>query len=511
MFALSFFLFAHHSNLQLYENGVSVKEPAVVDSDDVDTTGPRKQEFFFRPDSRVVIPTRNLRREPKYKGCAFQIESANDMKTFMAPTLAEKNAWARKVNMVLADLKSSGRYAFVVSAPDGENANPTTPTTTGKQGALKLSFNSAEKQLQQRAGVQQLAMSLQSQRVASCLEVGTPSAPSATATPQTEPTVRVLKFGTGVTLNVDRSSEIDALQKAIQDRERALSAKETELTDALQRLQREQQYRETITAGVEKWREEVTKQGNEKLEQTRARLEDEQKRVDTLEKEKQVRKAALEAANATITQLRHQVRELEAHVLDSNGLRAEIHDLRARLDKEMAFVQVLEQDTKQMAEELMEVGGQFQELKVNYKRDTHALREECSELKATLSARDEEIMQLKAEVGQLRVENKRLQDGQHKMHRELFFSMALSIKLSLAQQGCYSNADLNMLYEQILSVEYSQWHKWLEQTLRKSEVEAATAAPAASAEEHHVPSTPLGAPTRRAQPERSTKKKGFFW
>lgn len=68
----------------------------------------------------------------------------------------------------------------------------------------------------------------------------------------------------------------------------------------------------------------------------------------------------------------------------------------------------------------------------------------------------------------------------------------------MAQQGCYSNADLNQLYEQILSVDYSQWHRWLEQALRTSELAV-----------EPEPQTPLGAPARREQPQRSTKKKGW--
>lgn len=80
-------------------------------------------------------------------------------------------------------------------------------------------------------------------------------------------------------------------------------------------------------------------------------------------------------------------------------------------------------------------------------------------------------MQLKEEMAQLKMENKRLQDNQNKMHREFFFSLALSIKLSLAAQGIYSNADLNLLYEQILNEPFANWTKQIETKLIASQME----------------------------------------
>jgi len=219
-----------------------------------------------------------------------------------------------------------------------------------------------------------------------------------------------------------------------------------------------------------------------------------------------------------VAELEERVRILEGEAAESRALKNEIADLRAKLEKEIAFVLVLEQDTRQMAEELLEVGEKYQVLKEHYHRDTQSLREQCHELKTQLSAKEDECMLLKEELGRLRVENKRLQEGQHKMTREFFFSLALSIKLSLAQQGCYSNVDVNSLYEQILSVEYSQWHKWLETQLRSSELEASKGQPpaggmavGATVDQEEMPvMTPMGAPTRRAQPERSAKKKTGF-
>jgi hypothetical protein len=82
---------------------------------------------------------------------------------------------------------------------------------------------------------------------------------------------------------------------------------------------------------------------------------------------------------------------------------------------------------------------------------------------------------MKEEMGQLRMENKRLQDAQNKMHREFFFSLALSIKLSLAAQGIYSNADLNVLYEQILQEPYGQWTRTIEAKLVASQMPAPAA------------------------------------
>ncbi len=132
-------------------------------------------------------------------------------------------------------------------------------------------------------------------------------------------------------------------------------------------------------------------------------------------------------ADAKIDALETQVRLLDEQVASSRGLKREIADLKARLDKEVAFVLVLEHDTRQMADELLQVGSQYQELKENYHKDTNALRGQCSELESQLKAKDEEAMALKEEVGRLRIENKRLQDGQHKM---------VSSKIAVAFQVC---------------------------------------------------------------------------
>jgi hypothetical protein len=223
---------------QLHETGILIKYD----------TGER-EDVFFRPETRVTIPMRNLRvREAQYKGCAFQVESANEMKTFMAPSLAKKNEWARTLNIVLGDLRTSGRYAFVVRDNDENNSVVLTTPLRGKQSLVDAMPNSAEKQLQQRLAVQQLAQSLQSKRTATrvAMEVTPQRSEPTVTTPVTAP-ARVLTFG-GV--NVDRWAEIDALNRGIAERENALQDKETELSDALQRLQREQQYREQITVSV---------------------------------------------------------------------------------------------------------------------------------------------------------------------------------------------------------------------------------------------------------------------
>ncbi len=270
--------------------------------------------------------------------------------------------------------QNSGRYAFV---PVDENAPPTTPL---KQPKVLQIQNSAEKQMQQRAAVQLLAQSLRTNAAPSVASTPTQQPLfSAATTPNTAPG-RVLAFG-GV--SIDRSAEIDALKRYIQERETVLAAKEGELCDALQRLQNERQYREQITAGVEKWREEVTKQGQQKLADTLERLQDEQKRVDALEKEKKGQKQALEASTLKVVELEERVRTLEEEAAEGRVLKREIAELRIKLEKEVAFVLVLEQDTRQMAEEvsgnmyspphfhrsngsskLLEVGEKYQMLKV---------------------------------------------------------------------------------------------------------------------------------------------------
>ncbi len=399
----------------------------------------------FRADSRISIPMRNLKSEAQFKGCAFQVESGSGVKTFMAATLTEKNVWARKLNIVLGDLRASGNY-------DEEAADenvPITPIVTAENS--KMGF-SVDRQMKQKAAVQQLAQSLQPKRTASRtagVEVMMPAA-----------------------LSMDRSAEIQSLQDAIAARESELQHKERELGEAVQKLQREQQYREQITAGVEKWRQDMTRQKDHKLQDTRERLDQETKRAQTLEQEKAASVAAQAEADAKIEQLEGRVRDLEEQVVDQRGLRGEIVELRQRLEKEMAFVQILERDTQQMADELVRLSRVHTELKDQHEADTDSYRSQCSELRQQLQAKEEENLAMKEQMGQLRMENARLQEAQNKMHREFFFSLALSIKLSLAAQGIYSNADLNVLYEQILLEPYGAWTKTIEAKLIASQMPA---------------------------------------
>jgi hypothetical protein len=176
----------------------------------------------FTAETRVSIPMRNLKSDPKFKGCAFQIETGSEIKTFMAPSLQDKNAWARKLNVVLGELRQSGDFD---AASDAENVANMTPVLAEKQMPMA---HSVDRQMKQKLAVQQLAQSLQPKRTAA-------------RTPDV--------------VAIDRSSEISALQDAIAEREASLQAKERELSEATQKLQREMQYREQITAGVEKWRQ----------------------------------------------------------------------------------------------------------------------------------------------------------------------------------------------------------------------------------------------------------------
>jgi hypothetical protein len=291
----------------------------------------------FQPETRVTIPMRNLKSDAQCKGCAFQVESGADVKTFMAASLAEKNAWARKLNIVLGELRASGAYD---AAPGDENSGPITPLVTVESNRIA---HSVDRQQKQKAAIQQLAQSLQPKRTAARtgVELMQPAVPS-----------------------MDRSAEIQALQDALMARETEMRHKEKELSEATQKLQREQQYREQITAGVEKWRQDMTRQKDQKLQDTRERLDQESKRVAALEQEKVRSATEKEAADATIAELEERVQELAAQVTDQEGLRGEISELRRRLEQEVAFVQVLERDTQQMADELVRLSRAHTELKV---------------------------------------------------------------------------------------------------------------------------------------------------
>ena len=419
------------------------------------------QEIHFQQDTRISIPMRNLRREARFKGCAFQVESSEGVKVFMANSLAEKNVWARKLNIVLGELRKSGDYA-----PTADENAPITPAFSEK-AAVPFS---ADRATRQRAAVQQLAQSLQPRR-----------------TLARTPAAAVVS---------DRSAEIAALEHELDAREQALEEKQRELSETLQKLHREQQYREQITSGVEKWRQEMTRQKDQKLQDTRERLEEESSRVKELEKEKGLHQAELRDRDAHIGELEAAVASLRAEVESGEGLRAEIKDLRVRLDKEMAFVQVLERDTQQMAEELMRMSRDQEELREKHENDTESYRTQVGELRQQLAHKEEEALEMKEEMAHLRQENRRLQEAQSRMHREFFFSLALSIKLSLAQQGIYSNADLNLLYEQILSEPYGQWTQAIEQKLKQSQLEDTSSTPA---RQNTGPS-----------PRGSAKKKGLF-
>ena len=400
--------------------------------------------IVFESATRVTIPMRNLRTESRFKGCAFQIESPGQLHVFMASSLPEKNKWARKLNIVLGELRKSGKFE-----KGEENDENFALTPLGVND--KLVPVSVDRQQRQKAAVQQLALSLQ---------------------PQKKSQSRIPSQTTELT--VDRSAEIKLLEKAIEARTEELIDREHELQNARDQLHREQQYREQITSGVEKWRKDLGTQKDQKLADTRERLEEESSRVRVLEKEKnaweQSKDESVRVHSERIAELEAHVAELESQTDEGKGLRKEISFLRERLEKEIAFIHVLEHDTQQMAAELMSLASQHAELKERSERDGARGREERDQLCQQLRDKESETLELKREVGVLKQDNIRLQDAQNNMHREFFFSLALSIKLSLAQQGIYSNADLNQLYESVLSEPYANWTGAIERQLVLSQM-----------------------------------------
>jgi len=185
------------------------------------------------------------------------------------------------------------------------------------------------------------------------------------------------------------------------------------------------------------------------------------------------------------------------------ALRSDIVHLKQKLEKEVAFAEILEEDTAQMSQQLICVDNEMRDLEEKYDRDVNGYKGKVDALQKQLYEKEAENLELKRELGRVMIENKRLQEQQSSMHREFFFSMAISIKLSLASKGIYSNADLNMLYEQILFVEYKKWNKWLEEKLNNHKLED-------KKEIERNRTTPLATPTRRVQPKRSARKKKLF-
>ena len=145
----------------------------------------------------------------------------------------------------------------------------------------------------------------------------------------------------------------------------------------------------------------------------------------------------------------------------------------------------------------MRVGREHEELREKHEVDSESYRVQVSDLRQQLALKEEENLEIREEMAQLKQDNRRLQEAQSRMHREFFFSLALSIKLSLAQQGIYSNADLNLLYEQVLSEPYGNWTRAIESMLKQSQLETTT----------------TQTPARRAPPaapQGSARKKGLF-
>ena len=83
------------------------------------------------------------------------------------------------------------------------------------------------------------------------------------------------------------------------------------------------------------------------------------------------------------------VEELKQEVEQQRGLQSEIAELRLRLDKEVAFVQILERDTQQMADELVKLSRTHQELMQQHENDTDSYRSQCTELRQQLAAKVE--------------------------------------------------------------------------------------------------------------------------
>ena len=155
---------------------------------------------------------------------------------------------------------------------------------------------------------------------------------------------------------------------------------------------------------------------------------------------------------------------------------------------------------------MIAIDAEKKQLQKKYDDDVSSYKGKCVELRKQLLDKEEENLELKRKLGKSMIENKKLQDQHTKMHREFFFSMAIS----LASKGIYSNADLNTLYEEILFVEYKNWNKWLESRLVTCKIEDDNNNNNNNNSEKNGSVTPLGTPARRKQPPRSVKKKKLF-
>jgi streptomycin 6-kinase len=131
----------------------------------------------------------------------------------------------------------------------------------------------------------------------------------------------------------------------------------------------------------------MTRQKDQKLADTRERLDQETKRVQVLEQEKLKSCETIEAQEHKIVAMEKLVEELQKEVDEQRGMKDEIAELRMRLDKEVAFVQILERDTQQMADELVKLSRCHQELMEQHDQDTSSYRSQCTELRQQLASK----------------------------------------------------------------------------------------------------------------------------
>jgi len=110
------------------------------------------------------------------------------------------------------------------------------------------------------------------------------------------------------------------------------------------------------------------------------------------------------------------------------------------------------------------------------------LREERIGFDSQLEAKDETIEDIRSELRQIRGDYKKLREIQvlgmggspgdleqlEEVKKELFFTLGLIIKTSLAQVGKFSNLNTIDLYDEAKDMDYRQWRNWLGDRYRQS-------------------------------------------
>jgi len=249
-------------------------------------------------------------------------------------------------------------------------------------------------------------------------------------------------------------SPVRDLERELQEKDKQLRNWEAKLAESQQNLDKLTQHHSVIKLGVEGKLSEMEKELHAKNQQLAAMRDKLQGQDDGNVEELALLKEQLSQKDAALNALLQ--KQSEAEVM--------IEHLKSRL--------------QEIVEQKGALAGRFEELIVSseyaskeYTDQRRKYEEKVTKLKQILQEKEEEILAIKNKSQECNCINQVTTDALRaqleSLHRQLFFSLAVGIKLSLSMQGLECHTSTATMYEEALKDEVPthDWNGWIFQRL----------------------------------------------